>query len=470
MWKGVLGLMVSCAAALAFGGEEAPGAGHRVTLFYTCDLRGRLVPAACEEGELGGVARMATLFRQWAAGGPDAILVDAGNATAGGHPQGAEAINRFTLAALGKMGYAVVNCADNEAALGPEALAGLAKDRPFELVSANLVRADGAPAGFPAHALVKRGDTRVAFIGLASGPRVTEPGQALDAALRELEGKADLIVVLAHLEPERMHALAKKHPRVNAFLGGRATTSAPCDVVGNTLIAYLGDNGCTVGCLEAQFPPGDRPAVRWRVALLGPEVAADREMEPLLAEFRKALGDAKPPGADWDPKMPCTSSFVGANVCKLCHIGQFFEWQKSPHAGAYVTLLQKGKQPDAQCLACHATGLGMPGGFDPTGKAPPVAGKKRSQDPLKGVGCESCHGGSRRHLGIVLKDRLAAKAAPQLRSGEAVRNCQRCHTPARTCPDQGDAEPFDFGEGMQRIRHWNLDWNLKGPEPRPADF
>ncbi len=104
MWKGVLGLMVSCAAALAFGGEEAPGAGHRVTLFYTCDIRGRLVPAACEEGELGGVARMATLFRQWAAGGPDAILVDAGNATAGGHPQGAEAINEATPTAHGASG------------------------------------------------------------------------------------------------------------------------------------------------------------------------------------------------------------------------------------------------------------------------------------------------------------------------------------------------------------------------------
>ncbi|MBM4042961.1 MAG: hypothetical protein FJ290_31110 [Planctomycetes bacterium] len=461
----MLGLLISSAAAFGFGGEEGPAAGHKVTLFYTSDIRGRLVPAACEEGELGGVARMATLFRQWAKDHPDAILVDAGNATVGDHPQAAEAINRSTLAALGKMGYAVVNCADNEAALGPQALAALAKGQTFAFVSANLVRNDGAPAGFRPHAVVKRGDTRVAFIGLATGPRIIEPGEALAAALRDLGGQADLIVVLAHLEPEQMHALAKKHQRVNAFLGGRAATSAPCDIVGNTLIAYLGDNGCTVGRLEAQFPPGGRPAARWRVALLGPEVAAAEEMEPLVAEFRKAIGDARPPGADWDPKMPCTSSFVGADVCRLCHIKEFFAWQKTQHAGAYVTLLQKGKRDDPQCLACHATGMDMPGGFDPARqKAPPPRAKQAPLDPLKGVGCESCHGGSRRHLGIALKDRVAAKAAPQLRSGEAVRNCQRCHAPNRPCPDQKDAAPFDIKERLEKIKHW------ADRELRPADF
>ena len=467
MKKGGLGLAVCCAAALAaqgLGGEERPAAGHRVTLFYTCDIRGRLVPAACEEGELGGAARMATIFRQWAAGEPDAILVDAGNATAGGH-EAADAINRSTLAALGKMRYAAVNCGANEAALGAEALAGLARDRPFALVSANLVRADGAPTGLPAYAMVKRGDTRIAFIGLTSGFRILEPGQALGAALRALEGKADLIVVLAYLEPEQMYALAKKHPQVNVFLGGRAATSAPCDIVGNTIIAYLGDNGCTVGRLEARFPPGGRPVARWLVARLGPEVEADKEMEPLLAEFRKALGNARAPGADWDPKMPCTSSFIGSEVCKLCHMKQFHLWQASRHAGAYATLLEKGKQRDAQCLACHATGLGMPDGFDPARKeAPPAAGKQRPQDPLKGVGCESCHGGSRRHLGIALRDRLATAKAPQLRSGEAVRNCQRCHTPTRPCPDKKDAPPFDLDKSLEKIRHWTK------PEPRPADF
>jgi len=475
------GPVVSCALAFgallesSLGGEGAPApVAPSVTILYSCDMQGRLVPAACEEGQLGGVARMRTVYRRWLDERPDAVIVDVGNSTVAGR-EGAEVIRRSTLAAMEKLGYEVVNCGDNEVALPARELAALGKGRPFQAISANLATEEKKPVLAPHH-VVQRGRLRIAFVGLARGDvpanhvgeglSLLDPEQALDASLRALEGQADILVMLAYLKPQELHALARRHPRVNIVLGGRAAaTSAPFELVGKTVVAYLGDNGCTVGRLEVQFPRDGRPVASGQVVALDDKIPSDEAMGKLAEDFRAALGNAALPGADWDPKMPCTSSHVGSDVCKLCHIRQFFAWKATRHAGAYATLLKSGKQGQPECLVCHATGTGMPGGFDPQkGVAPAGPEKAKTQDPLKGVGCECCHGGSRRHVGMALKDAQAVFKAPQLRLAEAVRNCQRCHSAGRPCLEPGAVDPFNFDDYANKIKHWH---RLEKP---PADF
>jgi hypothetical protein len=319
---------------------------------------------------------------------------------------------------------------------------------------------------FPAYHIVRRGDARVAFIGLVRndvpphrvgmGLRLIDPDGALKEALRALRGRADVIIVLAHMRPERMYGVALRHPEVDMVLGGRAVaTSAPFELVNRAVVAYLGDEGCTVGQLDATFPPGHRPRAVGRVSLLNEDIAGDEAMQPLVARFRSAVGDGLPPGANWDPKMPCTSSFVGSEVCKLCHLKQFYSWQATDHAGAYIELLERGRQSDAECLACHATGFAMPGGYGPWAKKGrrPLAARV-TQRPLQGVGCECCHGGARRHLGMALKDRFATAKSPQLRSLPAVRNCERCHTAIRPCVPVGAKDEFDMERYLGKIKHW----------------
>jgi len=456
---------------------EAPS----LSLFYSCDLQGRLAPYTCEEGELGGVARMATVFGRWAKG-RDHVLVDVGNSTASGH-EVAETINAFTFSALDKLGYDVVNCGDNEAELSLDELRALAKDRKFKLISANLVRADTRAPIFPTHHIVRRRGLQIAFIGLlredilpkhtGKGVRLISPSAALKGAINLVKDSVDLIVVLAFLPPEELHELARKHPEAHVFLGGVTPVSSPqYELAGPranqaTIVAYLGDQGCTVGRLEATFTPNQLPTATGEIALLDPAVEPDRAFAGLLADFAAALAGKPMPGASQDPKMPCTSAHVGSDVCKLCHIKQYYSWQNTAHAGAYVTLLQKGEQKNPACLRCHATGHKLPGGFDPDKPTAPgakngedkeplkaVRGPK-TQDPLKGVGCECCHGGSRHHLGLALKDRFATARTPLLRPTPSLENCIRCHTPARPCREPGAAEPFDRTEYMDRIKHWD---------------
>lgn len=465
------------------GGPNDPGPASGapgVSLVYSCHLEGRLAPYLCEEGELGGVARMATVFADWTKDYPHRVLVDVGNSSVTAHESG-ETINAFTFSALDRLGYDAVNCGDNEATLSLDELRALSKDRKFRLISANLVRADTRAPIFPTYHILRRRGLRIALIGVlredilpkhpGKGVRLISPAAALKGAINVVKDESDLIVVLAFLPPEEIYELARRHPEVHVFLGGLTqVSSAPYEVAGprtspSSLVSYLGDQGCTVASIEASFPKGQAPSATARVALLDPGVKADPAFVGLIAEFTAALSGKPMPGSRQDPKMPCTSSYVGSDVCKLCHIKQFYSWQATDHAGAYVTLLQKDKQKDPVCLTCHVTGYGMPGGFDPEKTAEPAKGADkgaakgvkaaRSQDPLKGVGCECCHGGSRHHLGIALKDRFTAARAPLLRPAPSTEDCIRCHTASRPCLEPGATDTYDRNEYMERIKHWD---------------
>ncbi|MFP4056564.1 MAG: multiheme c-type cytochrome [Candidatus Brocadiia bacterium] len=486
-----------------------------VALFYTCDLQGRLVPAQSEEWQylckLGGLAHIPAVYEKWneQRPRPDVIRVDVGNAAVADH-EAAETVNRYTFDALDLLGCQVVNCGVNEAALPLDQLLNLPRGRDLQVISANLVRADNQRNVFPQHVILEWEDRKTGIIGLVrddvpeprlgTGVELINPADALKAAVTSLTSKdVHVIVVLAHMTPDQIYKLARKFPQVGVFLGGDASaTSAPFEIENRSVIAYLADHGRTVGSLEAFFFPKepDRPPTAiGRVSMVRADSPADDDLAALIEQFRSELADDQLPGAGWDPNMPYVTSFVGCEVCRLCHIKQYYQWMDSDHAGAYATLLMH-EDPEAvgpiprrnpKCLACHATGYRMPGGFDPdrvdelaeTTEGPPSPREeepelsdeersqkvreklkaqqqqlKRQQDALKGVGCEACHGGARRHLGAAIKDRLLVQESPQLRQGQALRSCLRCHTAHRPCLPPEKSDPYYEEDYLKKIKHW----------------
>jgi len=80
------------------------------------------------------------------------------------------------------------------------------------------------------------------------------------------------------------------------------------------------------------------------------------------------------------------AAFVGPQGCQECHQIEYESWAHSPHAHALATLEKEGRHGDAECQACHTTGFGQPGGFPEGG------------EPMRDVGCESCHGPGGDHV------------------------------------------------------------------------
>lgn len=103
------------------------------------------------------------------------------------------------------------------------------------------------------------------------------------------------------------------------------------------------------------------------------------------------------------------SVFLGADGCVGCHPAASKQWLTTGHAKAMTTLMAGGHQADRDCVPCHSTGYGAPGG-------PQSPAEVRG---LRDVQCEACHGPGRDHA-------KAPKAHPMTRTPNES-NCTFCH-------------------------------------------
>lgn len=84
---------------------------------------------------------------------------------------------------------------------------------------------------------------------------------------------------------------------------------------------------------------------------------------------------------------------AGYPVCETCHEAQFKFWKKSMHASAFMTLVEKNKQYNLDCLPCHLT-------IDASNSAFTIKttrGYLSYPVRMQSVGCESCHGPGKSH-------------------------------------------------------------------------
>lgn len=97
--------------------------------------------------------------------------------------------------------------------------------------------------------------------------------------------------------------------------------------------------------------------------------------------------------------LPATAEaqYVGASKCRPCHLPQAKSWEQTRMAKAFELLRpgvgaeakkthnldpNKDYTADPNCVNCHVTGHGQPGGFVNLAQTP----------TLVGVQCEACHG------------------------------------------------------------------------------
>ncbi len=117
------------------------------------------------------------------------------------------------------------------------------------------------------------------------------------------------------------------------------------------------------------------------------------------------------------PPMPAGAvAFVGAETCGKagCHVAELAFWKQTVHAQGWKTLVEVDKQYDYDCIGCHVTGYGKPGGAS-----------LARHEGLVSVQCETCHGPGAKHVaGDGLEDPPAITRAP------AEDLCaSQCHTP-----------------------------------------
>ncbi|MCC6697908.1 MAG: hypothetical protein IT365_19945 [Candidatus Hydrogenedentes bacterium] len=264
-----------------------------LSVFYTCDMRGHISPCNCVQGVAGGIARRKTYLDSKRTA--DAILVDAGDVTAG--PREWEILElEYILKGYAAMGYDAVNVGAREASLSAEQLCTLRDGHAF-LISAN-VRDEAGERIFPAFRVKTLSNGyRVGIVGivestippdeLGAGVQVTAPAEALAEVLPEVTKASDLIVLLAFVDETSMKALAERFFEVDLIIGGdvEQPTGTPLQV-NRSHIAYVTDKGKSVGWLDLRFVDGQAVVADSSTTLLLEDVPDDPAMAKLVDELR----------------------------------------------------------------------------------------------------------------------------------------------------------------------------------------
>jgi 2',3'-cyclic-nucleotide 2'-phosphodiesterase (5'-nucleotidase family) len=149
------------------------------------------------------------------------------------------------------------------------------------------------------------------------------------------------------------------------------------------------------------------------------EFEEDTKIASIISAFEK---NAKPE----DKYTIKTEAYMTSQNCKKCHLEEFKQWVKSPHARAFDDLIPKGKEEERSCLVCHVTGAGYNMGF----------GDLKSTPDLINVQCEACHGPGNIHIQDNKKEYGKI----------SINTCTACH-------DSKNDPSFNYNDDFKKVLH-----------------
>ncbi|HET9328436.1 MAG TPA: multiheme c-type cytochrome [Candidatus Eisenbacteria bacterium] len=436
-----------------------------LTVAYTGESFGFLEHCGCEVNQSGGLARRATVLNRLRGRGDPLLLLDAGSAfIKSKHGQPADALSLheqgFYLRSMDLMKYDAAAIGTTELASGLEHFRSMSRGLHTPYLSSN-VQADGGAIA-PARRIVSRGGRRIGIIGVFEPPRsgdasyernvlqvtIDDPAATLCREVEALRPSADLVVALGRLSPRTIRRLVREckgldlvissdpaWPRLDTIDGqGTLRRDDASGFVGKTLVLYaslknygfssarigLGRQGRIVSAefedhwLDEAIP--DEPSIRSALGRFYEQVGT---LEDVQAGVR-------PPFGGDDERM--SGRYVGAERCATCHQPQFAQWEGTPHARAYKTLLDQHRQFQPRCVSCHVVGYGATRGFR----------MGTGDETLANVQCESCHGPGGRHV--------EAPAAANIQRAVPERVCVECH-------DMEHSSRFVYSDRLPRVTH-----------------
>ena len=366
--------------------------------------------------------------------------------------------NEWLWKGMELLGIDVFNIGGND--VGELQALGLALRKNGRFISANLLSAQsGDPLLDPyliktMSASASAPAFRVGFIGFASGNhsskseaeyRWENPSDSAGKWLPELREKCDYVIALACMPLGDAIQLAIDHKGIDMILNGFEHQSAmPPIKVSRSTIVYAEDEAKSLGELRFSLKLG-RPAVQPLNHRLSRRVADDADMAAFMVKAKAdisarqtemALQTAQAHGHDHDHahghshgshQDHADSDFVTSQTCGTCHADAFQVWEGSAHAHAIDILIRERKEFDTQCVICHVTGSGQPGGFEDLYRTAHLAN----------VQCEACHGQGREHS----QQPTVVKMEPL-----GPNSCVTCHNPS-------NSPEFEFVSYWEAIKH-----------------
>lgn len=255
---------------------------------------------------------------------------------------------------------------------------------------------------------LKNKTIRIGVIGLTekgaastTAFEIADPLVVAGRLVPQVRSQADILIVMAYMQPEMVDRLAERNPQIDVILAdaGRPYINQE-KTLGKTQIVFATYQTKLLGELRLyEDGPGGVKKFVNRYIELDDVIPDDPPTERLRAQARKELSVvqqklAREMEREWQAQRASSGfggtdvAYVGSDSCQACHAAAYQTWARSGHAHAYATLQKVKRENDSQCVACHVTGLDAPSGFVNSFSTP----------NMKDVQCEACHGAGSQHV------------------------------------------------------------------------
>lgn len=404
-------------------------------IVYSGNALGELKPCGCDkEEDQGGIERRMSYLKQVKE--PNTLRVDLGDNFKGSTRQG-KLKAQTLMKALARMNYDAITLGDKDLLYGN----GFLKDiQNIPWVAANLhlegltlppsrtrVLANGLKVFITAVA-----DPDLFYASSDSNIKLTDPRTALQQQIDAVRKSVspDLVVVLTHM-PRAKGLSFLGVAGVDVVINGHIETDN--DVIDMTpveregkIFVQPGPLGQKMGELRVRIHPDGGKTFQQKMVRLGSKAPMDPEMTQLYDAYNAEVEELFMATLAAKRRQKQNRVYATDQTCLTCHAKEHDIWSKTGHGRAYAALQEVNKAFDPECLACHTTGFGQPGGFISEIDTP----------ELKNVQCEMCHGA-----------RLEHTQNPQGGfAEEANAACGQCHV-------KKHSPKFNFGRYWPRIRH-----------------
>lgn len=299
---------------------------RKLTILQINDLHGYLEPhpevfrvrGGFQYETCGGLARIATVFKQVRAERPGAVLALDNGDTFHGTYVAVESQGEAMVPSMNALEFDAMT-AHWEFAYGPEQFQRLASGLSYPVLAINCYEADSERLVFAPSRIVERAGLRIGIVGIASniidksmppsystGVRFTLGNIELPAHIERLRTaeRVELVVVLSHLGFAQDAKLAAEVTGIDVLISGHTHNRLYRPVwVGSTPIIQSGCHGSFIGRLDLTFSGRKVVDVRHELVRVDESIKPDAEMarrvQEAVAPHRKFLdqvvGQARSP-------------------------------------------------------------------------------------------------------------------------------------------------------------------------------
>lgn len=319
-------LLTLLSVGQAFGAKYV-----RLTILHTNDTHSHLLPFSYpaslevandgpaqqitlkEYRNIGGIARRATLIKQFAAERNALLVMDAGDLI-DGSPFSVEFAGEADFAAAGAAGYEVIVTGNHEYSNKFDVFNKRLDEARFPVLGANVFKKDGTLLLTPY--IIKNEDgMRVAILGLVTpntytavkegGLLIKDPIEVAKVMVPKLRQQADAVILLTHIGYEVDRQLAEQVPGIDAIIGGHShtrlehpalvehTPDADPFTLDGTVIAQDFQWGGDLGEVDLTFRQGDKGwalmSYDGRLIPITKDIPEDPSVRAIVEKYHKKI-------------------------------------------------------------------------------------------------------------------------------------------------------------------------------------